>query len=161
VLEVDRVSVDSHFFDELGASSLLMARYNAALRERTTLPSVSMKDIYHHPTVRKLAAALRPANHRQAPAAARSQPVVPYHPAEPSGTPHYFLCGALQLLTMAAGIAGGALLLNAGFSWALGARGVLGTYLRLMAFGGVTLLGLGVLPIMLKWLLIGRWKPQA
>ena len=53
--------MDSHFFDELGASSLLMARFNAALRERTALPSVSMKDIYLFPTVRELAASLGPA----------------------------------------------------------------------------------------------------
>ena len=169
VLEVDEVSVDSHFFDELGANSLLMARYNAALREHTALPSVSMKDIYQHPTVRKLAASLEPEMLAQAPGAARPQPVrrhSPYQPSpwpttQPTGTPHYFLCGVLQLLTVALSIAGGALLLNAGFSWALGAHGVLGVYLRLVAFGAVTLLGLGVVPIALKWLLIGRWKPQS
>ena len=57
VLAVDRISADSHFFDDLGASSLLMARFSAAIRERGDLPPVSMKDIYLHPTVRQLAAA--------------------------------------------------------------------------------------------------------
>jgi non-ribosomal peptide synthetase-like protein len=169
VLSVDRVSVDSHFFDELGASSLLMARYNAALRERTALPSVSMKDIYLYPTVRKLAASLDPAISPRPYGATRPDPVLrdnpyqlPPQPAsQPSGTPHYFLCGVLQLLTAAASIAGGALLLDAGSSWALGARGVLDTYTRLVAFGSGTLLGLGVLPIVVKWLLIGRWKPRS
>ena len=180
VLGVDRVSVDSHFFDELGASSLLMARYNAALRERTTLPSVSMKDIYLHPTVRKLAASLVPAIPPQ-PSSALSPPMGqpqlgtqphparqydPYQPpprlpAQPSGTPHYFLCGALQLLTFAAYIAGGAVLLESGSSWVLGARGILDIYARLVAFGSGTLLGLGALPIVVKWLLIGRWKPRS
>jgi non-ribosomal peptide synthetase-like protein len=161
VLEVDRVSVDSHFFDELGANSLLMARYSAALREHTTLASVSMKDIYQHPTVRELATTLAPATPRQVLATTRPQPGAWYDPYQPSGTPHYFLCGALQLLTAAAAVAGGALLLNAGFSWALGARGLAATYLRLVAFGAITLLGLGALPIALKWLLIGRWRPQS
>jgi non-ribosomal peptide synthetase-like protein len=169
VLEVDEVSADSHFFDQLGANSLLMARYNAALREHTALPSVSMKDIYQHPTVRKLAASLEPEMLAQAPGAARPQPVrrpsayqpSPWPTAQPTGTSHYFLCGVLQLLTLALSVAGGALLLNAGFSWALAAPGGLGVYLRLVAFGAVTLLGLGVLPIALKWLLIGRWKPQS
>ena len=174
VLEVDEVSVDGHFFDELGANSLLMARYNAALREHTALPSVSMKDIYLHPTVRKLAASLEPA--MPSPPSGAAQPPVAQPPpvlwsdpvpaapplaGQPSGTPHYFLCGALQLLTAAAGIAGGALLLNAGFAWTLGARGPLDAYLRLVAFGSSTLLGLGVLPIGIKWLLIGRWKPAS
>jgi non-ribosomal peptide synthetase-like protein len=169
VLGVDRVSVDSHFFNELGASSLLMARFNAALRERTALPSVSMKDIYLHPTVRELAASLGPATPPQPSGAAQPQPAMRYNPhqppsqpaRQPSGTPHFFLCGVLQLLTVAACIAGGALLLDAGFSWVLGARGVLGIYTRLVVLGSGTLLGLGVLPIAVKWLLIGRWKPQS
>ena len=168
VLEVDRVSVDSHFFDDLGASSLLMAQFNAALREGTTLPSVSMKDTYLHPTVRKLAASLKSAIPPQPSGVAQPKPVRrdnPYQPppqpaSQPSGTPHYFLCGVLQLLTAAACIVGGALLLNAGFSWVLGARGVLDVYVRLVVLGSGTLLGLGVLPIAIKWLLIGRWKPR-
>jgi non-ribosomal peptide synthetase-like protein len=167
VLGVDQVSVDSHFFDELGANSLLMARFNAALRERTTLPSVSMKDIYQYPTVRKLAASLVPAVPSPPSDAAQPQPATrhsPYQPPQsaiqPSGTPHYFLCGVLQLLTAAACLAGSALLLDAGSSWVLGTHGVLDAYLRLVGFGSGTLLGLGVLPIMVKWLLIGRWKPQ-
>ncbi len=168
VLGVDRVSVDSHFFDELGASSLLMARFNAALRERTALPSVSMKDIYLYPTVRELAATLEPATPAQPSGAVQPQPAMrdnPYQPPQqparqPSGTPHFFLCGALQLLTVAACIAGGALLLDAGFSWVLGARCVLDIYARLVVLGSGTLLGLGVLPIAVKWLLIGRWKPR-
>jgi non-ribosomal peptide synthetase-like protein len=155
VLAVDRVSVDSHFFDQLGGNSLLMARFNAALRERTALPSVSMKDIYRYPTVRQLAAALGPARGPQP-----SYRPPPEPASRPSGTPHYFLCGALQLLTVAASVAGSALALNAGFSWVLGAHGMLDAYGRLVAFGSGTLLGLGVLPIAVKWLLIGRWRPR-
>ena len=58
VLAVDRVSADGHFFNDLGASSLLMAMFSTAVRERGDLPPVSMKDIYLHPTVRLLAAAI-------------------------------------------------------------------------------------------------------
>src|SRR5881296_2139446 len=57
VMRVDRVSVDSHFFDELGADSLVMAHFCARVRKRGDLPSVSMKDVYAHPTIRGLAAA--------------------------------------------------------------------------------------------------------
>src|SRR5438046_5146700 len=57
VLRVDRVSVDSHFFDELGADSLVMAHFCARVRKRGDLPSVSMRDIYRHPTIRSLATA--------------------------------------------------------------------------------------------------------
>src|SRR5215472_1548305 len=58
VLRVDNLSADSHFFDDLGADSLVMAKFCARVRKRGDLPSVSMKDIYRHPTIRSLAAAL-------------------------------------------------------------------------------------------------------
>src|ERR1041385_3896100 len=58
VMRVDRVPVDSHFFDELGADSLVMAHFCARVRKRGNLPSVSMKDVYAHPTIRSLAAAV-------------------------------------------------------------------------------------------------------
>src|SRR5947209_3102223 len=58
VLRVDRVSVDSHFFDDLAADSLVMAHFCARVRKRGNLPAVSMKDVYGHPTIRSLAAAL-------------------------------------------------------------------------------------------------------
>src|SRR6184192_2346031 len=56
VLRADRLSVDSHFFDQLGAYSLVMAKFCARVRKRGDLPSVTMKDIYRHPTIRSLAA---------------------------------------------------------------------------------------------------------
>src|SRR6266581_5464175 len=58
VLDVERLSVESHFFDELGADSLVMAKFCARVRKREDLPSVSMKDIYSYPTIRSLAAAV-------------------------------------------------------------------------------------------------------
>jgi acyl carrier protein len=58
VMSVERVSVDSNFFDDLGADSMVMARFCARVRKRPDLPSVSIKDIYEHPTITSLAAAL-------------------------------------------------------------------------------------------------------
>jgi Phosphopantetheine attachment site len=52
------VSVDSHFFADLGADSMLMARFCARVRKRPDLPSVSMPDIYKNPTIQSLATAL-------------------------------------------------------------------------------------------------------
>ena len=65
ILLVERVSVDNHFFDDLGADSLVMAQFCARVRKRPDLPSVSMKDIYQHPTISSLAAALAPADARR------------------------------------------------------------------------------------------------
>ncbi len=58
VMGVERVSVDSNFFDDLGADSMVMARFCARVRKRPELPAVSIKDIYQHPTIKSLATAL-------------------------------------------------------------------------------------------------------
>src|SRR5439155_1019429 len=93
VLHVDCVSVDSHFFDELGADSLVMAHFCARVRKRGDLPSISMRDIYRHPTIRSLAAALADV----APSSAKSS-VPAAIEATPTSTLEYVICGALQLL---------------------------------------------------------------
>src|SRR5881409_4145479 len=93
VLRVDRVSVDSHFFDDLGADSLVMAHFCARVRKRGDLPSVSMRDIYRYPTIRSLAKALADVALSAKPAA-----VGALEPPTPTTTREYVLCGALQVL---------------------------------------------------------------
>jgi non-ribosomal peptide synthetase-like protein len=159
VLNAKQVSVDSHFFDELGANSLLMARFSAALRQRSDLPPVSMKDIYLHPTVRRLAASFEgpgPAGETAPAAPPIPDPMLPV----PKGKPRYFLCGALQLLAFLGYVAGVALAVDVGAAWAVAGHGVPGIYARLVVFGGGGLLALGILPVLAKWLIIGRWKPR-
>src|SRR5438445_7505737 len=58
VMHVDHVPVASHFFDELGADSLVMATFCARVRKRGDLPSIAMRDVYAHPTISRLAAAV-------------------------------------------------------------------------------------------------------
>src|SRR5256885_14563305 len=88
VLRVDKVSVESHFFDELGADSLVMAKFCARVRKRGDLPSVSMKDIYAHPTIRSLAAALADV----VPRPVQSPVSAVIEPATPTSTREYILC---------------------------------------------------------------------
>ncbi len=94
LMSVEQVPVDSHFFDDLGADSLVMAHFCARVRKRADLPSVSMKDIYRHPTLRGLATALADA----APASAASRAPAPAEAAASVRTREYVLCGTLQLL---------------------------------------------------------------
>jgi hypothetical protein len=147
VLAVDRVSADGHFFNDLGASSLLMAMFSAAVRARGDLPPVSMKDIYLHPTVRLLAAAIGepgPAREQARPGPAGGQAPgswrVPGAPPEVApaarGALAYALCGTLQLLAFAAYVAGFSLAVNAGAAWAVAGSGVLGIYARLWSSAG-------------------------
>ena len=74
VLRVDQVPADAHFFENLGADSLVMAHFCARVRKRGDLPSVSMKDIYAHPTVARLAAALADGEQSAARPAATAAP---------------------------------------------------------------------------------------
>ena len=76
ILGTEHVSVDSHFFDDLGADSMLMARFCARVRKRPDLPAVSMKDIYEHPTIRDLATALTHYVAPAVPARDRATPIV-------------------------------------------------------------------------------------
>ncbi|WP_395575672.1 Pls/PosA family non-ribosomal peptide synthetase [Streptomyces sp. BK79] len=161
VAHVDEVPLDSHFFHDLGADSLVMAHFCARVRKRPDLPSVSMRDIYRHPTIRDLTAAFADA---APPAPAPGATARPRRPGQrapaPTGSPHHLLCGALQLL----GYLGYALVLALvgarGYDWISAGTGLLDTYLRSVAFGAVLLVVLCALPVVAKWLLIGRWTPR-
>jgi non-ribosomal peptide synthetase-like protein len=156
VLRVDRVPVDSHFFDEQGADSLLMAHFCARVRKRGDLPPVSMRDIYRHPTIRRLAAALVDA----APAAAKSPTAAAPEPATPTSAREYVLCGALQTLFYLGYSYLCVFAAVEGYQWLT--AGVEGAekVLRLVLSGAVAFLVVCAVPIAAKWLLIGRWRPQ-
>ena len=174
LLGLDRISAEADFFDELGASSLLMARFIAALPDGTT--AVSMRAIYENRTVRRLAAAIDPAAGAARESGALSAPGVPGArdaaampvPAESLplgvavGKPRYALCGALQLLVFA-GLIG---LLRSRSTrvprWlARRARRPGRRYARLVASAVAPCTASARSRSQLKWLLIGRWKPRA
>ena len=60
------VRPDDHFFVDAGADSMVLARFCARVRQRPDLPHVAMTDVYAHPTVAGLAAALAPSVARSA-----------------------------------------------------------------------------------------------
>ncbi|MEU6079103.1 Pls/PosA family non-ribosomal peptide synthetase [Streptomyces sp. NPDC047108] len=153
-LGLERVSADSHFFDDLGANSLLMARFCARVRNRPGLPPVSMRDIYLHPTIAGLATALA-----EAPRAPESAPVTTAPAEQLPGTPRYALCGALQLLLFLGYVYCGSLLLIEGYRWVSDGSGLLDDYVRSTVFGVATFLALAAVPVVAKWMLIGRWRP--
>jgi hypothetical protein len=98
VLEVDTVAPDRHFITDLGADSLLMAKFCARARKRPGLPPVSIKDTYRHPTINALAEALAPTpESREGTRVPVSRPAPDPAPLTIS-LPRYHLCGLLQLL---------------------------------------------------------------
>ncbi len=156
VMGVEQVSPDSNFFDDLGADSMVMARFCARVRKRPELPSVSIKDIYEHPTIKSLAAALTDA----APVPVDSPPPTKVEVATPARRPQLVLCGALQLLIFLGYSYLAALVIAQGYEWISAGTGVLDIYLRSVLSCSVLFLFLFTVPILAKWVLIGRWKPQ-
>ncbi|MER7482637.1 Pls/PosA family non-ribosomal peptide synthetase [Streptomyces sp. NPDC126510] len=169
VVRTEQVPVDGHFFNELGADSLVMAHFCARVRKRTDLPSVSMKDVYRHPTIRSLAQALtddpaaaplKPSTRAPAPESFLA-PAPPPVPARlPASMPQYVLCGALQFLAFLGYSYVIALAAARGYEWISAGAGIVDVYLRSALFGGAAFLGLCALPVLAKWTLIGRWKPR-
>ena len=155
VMKAEQVPVDSHFFDDLGADSLVMAKFCARVRKREDLPSVSMKDIYAHPTIRSLAAAF-----------ADASPVVPApalskdRAAAPARSREYVLCGTLQLVCFLGYVWVAALVGAQAYEWISAGSGLADIYLRSFLSGGAGFLILCATPILAKWVLIGRWKPR-
>jgi non-ribosomal peptide synthetase-like protein len=179
VLQVDQVPVDSHFFDDLGADSMVMARFCARARKRDDLPSVSMKDVYQHPTISGLALALAPATAPMGvplrePAEPPSRVVRPApYPRQPArqlpasdppqervGTLSFILCGALQFLAFVGYAYATSVVIVRGSEWISSGPSLAVDYLRAVAFGGAAFLGMCVFPIVAKWVLVGRWKPR-
>ncbi|HTK62321.1 MAG TPA: peptide synthetase, partial [Pseudonocardia sp.] len=71
------------------------------------------------------------------------------------------LCGAVQALSALAYAYLLATALALGFEWLNRAVDLWGTYLRALVFGAGALLVMCLIPILAKWVLIGRWKPGA
>jgi non-ribosomal peptide synthetase-like protein len=155
VLGIDHVSVTSHFFDDLSANSLLMAQFSALVRKQTAL-SLSMREIYQYPTIRSLAATIG----EPVPAPEPALGLDPTVTVRGVGTPGYILCGALQLLAFLFAAFAAELVLERGFGWVSAGVGAVGILVRAVILAVASFGGLCVLPIVAKWLLVGRWKSQ-
>ncbi|MFJ3230979.1 Pls/PosA family non-ribosomal peptide synthetase [Streptomyces sp. NPDC086787] len=165
VTNAQSVAVDSHFFNDLGANSLVMAQFCARVRKIPDLPSASMKDIYRYPTIEALAEALA-----EVPAASVAADVpstaaallAEQTPPEPVKLPSrlvHSLCGTVQLLIFLAYSFVFGVVSTRGYNWIEEAPGVFATYQRAVVFGGIGFFLLCAFPIAAKWILIGRWKP--
>ncbi|MCE0765762.1 phosphopantetheine-binding protein [Pseudonocardia kujensis] len=164
VMDLERVGPADDFFDRLGADSMVLARFCAKARKRPDLPSPSMRDVYDHPTVAGLAAALG------APPAADPGPgeeVVPAPvPGAPpararTGTAGYVLCGVLQFLAFVAYAYGFAIATTLSYEYVVaGGPGLASLYVRAVEAGGAIFVAMCLLPILAKWLLVGRWRPR-
>ncbi|TCK24654.1 Pls/PosA family non-ribosomal peptide synthetase [Pseudonocardia endophytica] len=149
-LGVEEVSVTADFFDELGATSLLMAGFTAAVRRRDDLPTVSARDVYQHPTVRDLAENLGPV-------AGSSAPVEDAGPVRRTGSLAHALTGLGQAVLLVTGGFAVALVLTQAYAWMGAAEGWTTLAGRAAAVASGVLVGLSLLPVVVKWLFVGRF----
>ncbi|WP_181805888.1 Pls/PosA family non-ribosomal peptide synthetase [Streptomyces shenzhenensis] len=159
LLDAESVPVDADFFADLGANSLVMAQFCARIRKTAGLPSPSMRDVYRHPTIQSLTAALE----ETAPAASAHspQPPVPAPPPHPRANRHsHLLCGTVQLLVFLASSLASGYVTAAGYEWIAGGKGPVDVYLRSLLFGSGAFVALCAFPVAAKWVLVGRWRPR-
>jgi non-ribosomal peptide synthetase-like protein len=150
-LKVERVSVADHFFDELGCHSLLMAQYCAKVRQRLPDAELSMRDIYLRPTVAQLALYLSSAQSAKVSRERRAD----YRKAT---NLEYYTCGTLQFLYYLTSVCGGLWLFIQCYRTVAAAGYDFNHLLLCSTEIGSALFVLAVtVPIVAKWLLIGRW----
>ncbi|WP_309069920.1 Pls/PosA family non-ribosomal peptide synthetase [Arthrobacter sp.] len=156
VLRLDRVSTDAHFFNDLGANSLLMAHFCARVRRHADLLPPAMKDIYLNPSVQQLALLLGASQPETDGGAAPATEAVPAR--RTASTAQYVMCGALQMLIFLGYLTWASLLLVLGYEWISTGGELVQMWARAIAFGAATFVVLSLVPVLLKWILIGRWK---
>ena len=174
VVDKRDVPLDADFFQDLGADSLVMARFCARVRKDPDLPKVSMKDIYRSPNITALAAALQaPLQQNTSQVPSTAQASVPETPAPMDArTWEYFLCGALQTLVYLGYCVVLGLLTVVWYQWVFPESGpgnhqwmdhglsFFEIYLRSTAYAAAVFLILCILPVAGKWIIIGRFRPQ-
>src|SRR5690606_7269697 len=120
------------------------------IRKNPAIAAISMRDVYSHPTIAGLATHLGTQSGETAPEETRTIHI-------PSAF-SYYVCGLFQIVTS---IAYGAALLwltIEGFKWAYAAAAdIQQLYLRFLILGIAVYAGSSALPIIVKWLLVGRW----
>jgi len=157
VLDVAKVSVEGDFFADLGANSLLLSRFCAQVRRHGDLPAASMRQLYQHSTIRRLAADLSSGT-----MPVSAQVSVNPEPDAVFATPRtwqYLLCGAAQTMVFLCYLYFYAFVLDRGVDWILTAGSPVQIYLRSVAFAAVGFTLLCTVPVLAKWLLVGRWRP--
>lgn len=151
------VGVDDDFFLELGGHSLLAAHMVSELRKDAKFACVTMRDIYSHPTLSRLAAAIDATapSVEQAPGASPG-------PDEATQARQHFIAGAIQTASLyfVFGFRG-IQWITPYMVWFLVARqhSTLVSTLWALASGMALLPSLVLIAVCAKWIVLGRIRP--
>jgi non-ribosomal peptide synthetase-like protein len=160
LLGMDTVSVTDDFFLDLGAHSLIVARLVSTLRQNPDMACLGLSDLYQYPTIRDLARYIKQEQERQRPRSDQ-QIVRPFFRAS---TFRVWMCGVLQVTSL--------VLVSALYSmpglWIVNQliRKINWNHPDYLMVTGLVGLGIGVslllalvLPVVSKWVLVGRVQP--
>lgn len=154
-LKMEVTSVEDHFFDDLGANSLLLARFCSKLRMRKEWATTSMRDIYMHPSISSLARHLRGPEEESA-------PVEEIYPRHKASNLAYWSCGMAQLAFYGVYAYADLWLLNKGLNWVYDKLDdPAQLYARCALLSLAIFFGMSGFAIAMKWLLIGKWKAES
>ncbi|MBU2531833.1 MAG: amino acid adenylation domain-containing protein, partial [Alphaproteobacteria bacterium] len=161
-LKLEAVSVDDHFFDDLGAHSLLMGQFLATLNQRLPKAKAAISDVYLAPSVALLAAELdqRRIRDEAQPAQARCNAGNEAAPAHVASDFNHIRCGVLQALFYASQFTLYLVIAMTGVAWTGAAEDTTGLIGRAALFTTAALALMMAMPVAAKWLLIGRWKAE-
>ncbi|MDJ0859734.1 MAG: AMP-binding protein, partial [Dinoroseobacter sp.] len=152
LLRLESISVDDHMINDLGANSLLLAHFCAALAKGNAALRVALKDIYLNPTVRSLAAKISDD--------ADAEVALEHTPQHLATDAQYMITGAAQAaVLLIIGTSIGLFSLE-GWIWVAGAADAFDGHIRALAVSSALLVAMIVGPIALKWLLVGRMTPS-
>lgn len=155
------LSVLDDFFMDLGGHSLLAARMVSVLRKLPTFRGISVLDVYRNPTIRSLAGQFAKSAEASLPSA-ESEPKTAYE-TSPSLALRHFVCGLAQLFSLVfvlsffalqwlAPYLAYTLLIEEEYDFV---QALLGAFASLIVFYPVMVL----IPLAVKWVVIGRYKP--
>ena len=147
----DEISATADFFLDLGGHSLFAAAVVSRLRQTPAFQRMAISDLYANPTIRSLAKFLE----AQTPAPARSKPATP---RTVHSSARYWSCGVGQMACLYL------FLLFAAVPtaiWLAGRQDSVSSLLSAALLVGpfAAPLLLFALPVLAKWILIGRFKP--
>ncbi|HIO93667.1 MAG TPA: amino acid adenylation domain-containing protein [Leucothrix mucor] len=154
-LDLDKVSINDDFFADLGASSLLMARFCASIRQSLPQADISMRDVYLHPNVSDLARYLES---QETGNAANDDSDVADRPFRKPSNWEYYSCGFLQVSSYLISLFISLQLALLIIPWLAATATASELYVKSVALlmgGFIFWTGFSVAT---KWLLIGKWK---
>lgn len=164
-LSIDSVSANAHFFNDLGADSLLMTRFVLSISTQLPDVRVSINQLYQNPSIIELAESMEAQADNNTSSeegdwvnAART---AQEHSNKDVPLWQHWTCGIAQLSVLIVGVFMFLYLNVLGLHWIDTASSLAGYYGRALIVGFGVLIVWSAFLIALKWVAIGRFREES